>query len=70
MIDEADGSLTVRFRAAGLLQIAHHLMTWGSTVTILAPERLKVLMWEEVEALHRHYRKMRGGRRVAKAAAE
>jgi hypothetical protein len=27
MIDEADGSLAVRFRAAGLLQIAHHLMT-------------------------------------------
>jgi predicted DNA-binding transcriptional regulator YafY len=29
MIDEADGWLTVSFRAAGLLQIAHHLMTFG-----------------------------------------
>ena len=70
MIDEADGSLTVRFRAAGLLQIAHHLMTWGPTVAILAPDRLKVLMWEEVEALHDHYRKMRRRPRAAKAAAE
>jgi predicted DNA-binding transcriptional regulator YafY len=70
MIDEADGSLTVRFRAAGLLQIAHHLMTWGSTVAILAPDRLKALMWEEVDALHHHYRKMRRRSRTAKAAAE
>ena len=70
MIDEADGSLTVRFRAAGLLQIAHHLMTWGPTVTILAPDRLKVLMWEQVEALHEHYRETRRRSRAAEAAAE
>ena len=41
----ADGPL----RAAGLLRIAHHLMTWGPTAAILAPDRLKELMWEEVE---------------------
>jgi predicted DNA-binding transcriptional regulator YafY len=70
MIDEADGSLTISFRAAGLLQIAHHLMTWGPTVAILAPDRLKALMWEEVEALHEHYRKVRRAPRAAKAAAE
>jgi len=56
MTDEADGSLTVRFRAAGLLQIAQHLMTWGPTVTILAPDNLKAIMWEEIEALHMHHR--------------
>lgn len=56
MTDEADGSLTVRFRAAGLLQIAQHLMTWGPTVTILAPDNLKILMWEEIEALYAHLR--------------
>jgi predicted DNA-binding transcriptional regulator YafY len=54
-VDEPDGSLTVRFRAAGLLQIAHHLMTWGTTVTILAPDELKTIMWNTVEALHRHH---------------
>jgi predicted DNA-binding transcriptional regulator YafY len=69
MIDEADGSLTVRFRAAGLLQIAHHLMTWGPTVAILAPDSLRVLMWEEVDALRQHYGKMRRPR-TAKAAAK
>lgn len=52
MIDEEDGSLAVRFRAGGLLQIAHHLMTWGATVTIIAPPRLREIMAEEVLALH------------------
>jgi predicted DNA-binding transcriptional regulator YafY len=70
MTDEADGSLTVCFRAARLLQIAYHLMTWGPTVAILAPDRLKVLMWEEVEARYEHYRKMLRRPRTAKAAAE
>jgi predicted DNA-binding transcriptional regulator YafY len=70
LTDEADGSLTVRFRAAGLLQIAHHLMTWGPTLAIVAPDRLRKLMWEEVEALYEHYRKMRRTPRAAKAAAE
>jgi predicted DNA-binding transcriptional regulator YafY len=69
MMEEADGSLTVRFRAAGLLQIAHHLMTWGPTVTILAPDRLKDTIWQEVGALHEHYRGTRRRPR-AKAAAE
>jgi hypothetical protein len=68
MIDEADVSLTVRFRASGLLQSPspHDV---GPTVTIFAPDRLKVLMWEEIEALHQHYPKMgRRSRAVKKAA--
>ena len=69
MINETDGSLTVRFRAGGLLQIVHHLMTWGPTVTILAPEQLKETMWDEVRALHEHYRKQ-PKRHVRKVAAE
>lgn len=52
--EEADGSLTVRFRAMGMLQIAHHLMTWGPAVTILAPQRLRQIMADEVAALYGH----------------
>ena len=55
MTDEADGSLAVRLHAGGLLQIAHHLMTWGDAATIVAPPRLQEIMREQVEALHRHY---------------
>ena len=50
--DEPDGSLTVRFHAGGLKQIVHHLMTWGTAVTIVAPPALQELMREQVEALH------------------
>ncbi|MGO8739745.1 helix-turn-helix transcriptional regulator [Rhodoblastus sp.] len=55
LTDEADGSLTVRFHAGGLLQIAHHLMTWREAVTIVAPKALQDVMREQVAALCRHY---------------
>lgn len=37
----ADGSLIIRFRAAGLLEMAWHLYTWGDKVEVLAPDSLK-----------------------------
>jgi predicted DNA-binding transcriptional regulator YafY len=40
----ADGSVMVRFRAGGMRELAWHLFTWGETVRILAPERLKAEM--------------------------
>ncbi len=41
--DEADGSLTVRFAAAGHLEMAWHLYQWGDAVEVLAPEALRAL---------------------------
>jgi predicted DNA-binding transcriptional regulator YafY len=41
---QADGSVLVRFRAGGMRELAWHLFTWGATVRILAPERLKAEM--------------------------
>ena len=58
--DEADGSLIVRFRAAGFLQIAHHLMTWGSAVTIIAPEELRSIISQQIAELYMHYCPVRG----------
>jgi predicted DNA-binding transcriptional regulator YafY len=37
---QADGSLIVRFRAAGWLEMAWHLYAWGDRVEVLAPEPL------------------------------
>jgi predicted DNA-binding transcriptional regulator YafY len=54
--DEPDGALIARFRAGGLLQVAHHLMTWGPAVTVRAPQRLSDILREQVEALHHHCR--------------
>ncbi|PIV74795.1 MAG: WYL domain-containing protein [Rhodobacteraceae bacterium CG17_big_fil_post_rev_8_21_14_2_50_65_11] len=41
MKDEPDGSLTVRFRAAGHLEMAWHLYQWGNTVEVIEPEGLR-----------------------------
>ena len=41
---QPDGSVMVRFRAGGMRELAWHLFTWGETVRILAPERLKTEM--------------------------
>ncbi|WP_299439104.1 WYL domain-containing protein [uncultured Rhodospira sp.] len=38
--DQPDGSLIVRFRAGGLLEMAWHLYTWGDAVVVLSPPEL------------------------------
>lgn len=42
--DEPDGALTVRFTAAGWLEMAWHLYQWGDQVEVLAPEGLRALV--------------------------
>lgn len=44
MEDRADGSLIVRFSAAGHLEMAWHLYAWGHDVEVLAPERLREMV--------------------------
>lgn len=39
-----DGSLIVRFQAAGWLEMAWHLYQWGDKVEVLAPEGLRALV--------------------------
>lgn len=46
--DKPDGSLVVRFEAAGHLEMAWHLYMWGDAVEVLAPARLR-----EIVAGHR-----------------
>ncbi len=38
---EPDGALLVRFRAGGVLEMCWHLFTWGTTVTVIAPDDLR-----------------------------
>lgn len=45
---QPDGSVLVRFRASGMLELAWHLFTWGDKVEILGPARLKQVMAEQV----------------------
>ena len=41
LIENSDGSLTVRFRAGGLDEMCWHLFTWGESVTVEKPVRLR-----------------------------
>jgi len=41
---QKDGSIIVRFRAGGALEMAWHLFTWGKHVKVLKPKRLKDLL--------------------------
>lgn len=50
---QADGSVIVRFRASGMLELAWHLFTWGDKVRILAPEALRRTMLEQLELARR-----------------
>ena len=52
---EPDGSVIVSFRAAGMLELAWHLFTWGDGVEIVAPSSLRLMMVEELQrALKAH----------------
>lgn len=46
--DRADGGVTVRFTASGMRELAWHLFTWSGQVRIVAPERLKTVMREQL----------------------
>jgi len=41
---QPDGSLTVRFRAGGLQEMAWHLVTWGDQVQIVKPKQLSAML--------------------------
>jgi predicted DNA-binding transcriptional regulator YafY len=52
---EADGSVTVRFRASGMLELAWHLFTWGDKIEVLQPTVLRETLVAQLEAaLARH----------------
>lgn len=47
---QGDGGVLVRFRASGMRELAWHLFTWGDRVEIVAPEALKAMMRQELDA--------------------
>ena len=51
--DLPDGGVIVRFSASGMRELAWHLFSWGDQVTIVAPERLKVVMAEALASASR-----------------
>lgn len=47
--EQADGSLIVRFRAGGSLEMCWHLFTWGGHLTVLAPRKLSTLLNDHLQ---------------------
>ena len=41
LVENGDGSVTVRFQAGGLDEMCWHLFTWGESVTVEKPARLR-----------------------------
>ncbi len=50
------GTLTVRFEAGGLSEMCWHLVTWGDSVQIVKPARLRRQMAQMCEGLANHHR--------------
>ncbi|MXW91225.1 MAG: WYL domain-containing protein [Rhodospirillaceae bacterium] len=50
-----DGTLTVRFTAGGLDEMCWHLVTWGDSVTVEKPARLRRRLAEMCERLAGHH---------------
>ncbi|MDE0717534.1 MAG: WYL domain-containing protein [Rhodospirillaceae bacterium] len=51
----SDGTLTVRFTAGGLDEMCWHLVTWGDSVTVEKPVRLRRRLAEMCAALAGHH---------------
>ena len=51
-----DGTVTVRFEAGGLDEICWHLVTWGETVTVEKPVRLRRRLARMCATLASHHR--------------
>ena len=48
--------MEVRFRASGMRELAWHLFSWSDDVEVIAPERLRLMLVEQLEralAVHR-----------------
>jgi predicted DNA-binding transcriptional regulator YafY len=54
---ERDGSLRVSFRAGGLQEMCWHLFTWGTAVTVLAPQGLRKDLANMSAAVAAHHSK-------------
>ena len=50
-----DGTITVRFRAGGIEEMCWHLVTWGESVTVEKPLRLRRRLAEMCGSLASHH---------------
>ena len=51
-----DDTVTVRFREGGIDEMCWHLVTWGESVTVVEPTRLRRRLAEMCEEIASHHR--------------
>jgi predicted DNA-binding transcriptional regulator YafY len=51
---QSDGSLIVRFRAGGILEMSWHLVTWGDQIEVIQPKRLATMLQRNADIQMRH----------------
>ena len=54
--ENEDGSMTVKFRAGGSVEMCRHIFTWGESVTIEEPAHLRGQLADMCAALSEHHR--------------
>jgi len=52
---EPNGALTVRFRAGGMQEMCWHLFTWGTAVTVEAPDVLRTAIAAMAKSTAAHH---------------
>ena len=55
IVREVDGSLTVRFRAGGMQEMCWHLFTWGTAVSVVAPDVLRTAIVGMASIVTKHH---------------
>ena len=55
MEENEDGSVSVSFKAGGINEMCRHLFTWGESVTVEKPVRLRKLLTETCTSLAQHH---------------
>ena len=55
VVKHDDGTLTVRFKAGGTYEMCWHLFTWGESVAVEKPVRLRKKLAEMCETLKAHH---------------
>ena len=53
---EPGGSLIVRFRSGGFQEMCWHLFTWGTAVSVIEPQELRMKLATMADEVAEHHR--------------
>jgi proteasome accessory factor B len=53
IIERKDGTVMLTFEAKGLVEVKYWILSWGRHCTVLAPQKLKEMVAEEIQSMHK-----------------